>query len=124
MTKKERVLTEAMLIEEIIQFREQQKTLILATLSLDSSQECQPLASYAPFIEDEKGHFYVFLSGLASHSVNLNCHHDKQSKLSVLLIEDEQSARNLFARKRLSYSCTVSIWPREHLQWQEKIDKL
>ena len=124
MTKKERVLTQEMLIEEISQFRQQQKTLILATLSADSSPECQPLASYAPFIEDEKGCFYVFLSGLASHSVNLNCHHDKQSRLSVLLIEDEHSARNLFARKRLSYSCTVSIWPREHSLWQEKIDKL
>lgn len=123
MSKKERQLTEEMLLEEISQFRQQQKTLILASLSSGASQGLQPLASYAPFIEDEAGHLYLFLSGLASHSVNLKHHQDKQSMLSVLLIEDEQVSRNLFARKRLSYSCTVSIWPREHPQWQGKIDK-
>ena len=123
MPKQERLLTEAMLLEEISQFRQQQKTLILASQSSTASQEMQPLASYAPFIEDEAGHFYLFLSSLASHSVNLKYHQDEQSKLSVLLIEDEQLSRNLFARKRLTYSCTVSIWPREHPQWQEKIDK-
>ncbi len=123
MPKKERLLTEEMLLVEINQFRQQQKTLILASHSSGASQAMQPLASYAPFIEDEAGHFYLFLSGLASHSVNLKCHQDEQSKLSVLLIEDEQASRNIFARKRLNYSCTVSIWPREHPQWQEKIDK-
>lgn len=124
MQKKEKIITEKMILEEISKFRQQQKTLILASQSLDVSNEQQPLASYAPFVEDEAGNFYVFLSGLAQHSMNLKSHQDTQSQLSILLIEDEQSSRNLFARKRLSYSCTVSLWPREHPQWQEKIDQL
>ena len=120
MSKKENKLTEDGLREEIRLFRQQQKTLILASQSPDN----QPLASYAPFIEDDEGSFFLLLSGLASHSVNLQHHQNEQSTLSVLLIEDEQTARNLFARKRLNYSCTVSIWSREHPQWQEKITAL
>lgn len=118
MSKKE--ITEESLCEEIKLFRQQQKTLILAS----QSPENQPLASYAPFIEDNEGCFYLLLSGLASHSINLQHHQSAQSMLSVLLIEDEQTARNLFARKRLNYSCQVTVWSRKHPQWQEKITLL
>lgn len=119
-SKKEKTITEESLKEEIRLFRQQQKTLILASQSPDN----QPLASYAPFIEDDDGAFFLLLSGLASHSINLQDHQSEHSTLSVLLIEDEQTARNLFARKRLNYSCTVNIWSREHPQWQEKINTL
>lgn len=120
MSKKEKTITEENLQEEIRLFRQQKKTLILASQSPDN----QPLASYAPFIEDDEGCFYLLLSGLASHSINLQHHQSEHSTLSVLFIEDEQTARNLFARKRLNYSCTVDIWTREHPQWQEKINTL
>ncbi len=123
MPKKDKIMTQAQLIEEINKFRQQQKTMILASHSSKESKRCQPLASYAPFIEDD-GCFYLFLSGLASHSKNLEAHQDEISNVSVLLIEDEQDARNIFARKRLNYSCQVSIWPRTHPQWQERIEKL
>jgi putative heme iron utilization protein len=124
MAKKESALTEEMILNEIAEFRQQQKTLILATRSSDHSETVQPLASYAPFIEDADGNFYLFLSGLAQHSANITSHKDEHSQLSVLLIEDEQSSRNLFARKRLTYSCTVTVWPRTHPKWQTTIDKL
>ena len=123
MPKKERVLTKEMILDEISLFRQTQKTLILATQTPSDSDIQLPLASYAPFIEDSEGNFYLFLSGLAHHSVNLKHHSDTQSQFSILLIEDEQSSRNLFARKRLNYSCTVSIWSRNHPKWQEKVDK-
>ncbi|MCW8929840.1 MAG: hypothetical protein OQL19_06345 [Gammaproteobacteria bacterium] len=123
MSKKEKILTKEMIIDEIKLFRQQQKTLILATQSPVDVEPNQTLASYAPFIEDETGNFYLLLSGLASHSVNLKFHQNQESLLSILLIEDEQTSRNLFARKRLNYTCTVSIWPRDHSQWQEKIDQ-
>ena len=118
--KKENKPSKESLCEEIRCFRQQQKSLILAT----QSPQSLPLASYAPFIEDEQGNFYLLLSGLAGHSVNLQYHQQQQSTLSILLIEDEQTARNIFARKRLSYTCNVDIWSREHPQWQEKIDAL
>lgn len=111
--------TEA-IMAEIEHFRQQQKTLILAT----SSSEHQSLASYAPFIEDENGCFYLLLSGLAEHSVNLRQHQSEGRSLSVLLIQDERDSRNLFARKRLSYQCNVEIWSREHPQWPVTIERL
>jgi len=120
MAKKEKIISEEVIIEEVRLFCQQQKTLILASSSPDSAQ---PLASYAPFIKED-GCFFLFLSGLAAHSLNLKNHQAESSQLSVLLIEDEQSSRNLFARKRLNYSCTVSIWSREHPQWQKMLNKL
>ncbi len=124
MAKRDSKLTESMLLEEISQLRQQQKTLILASQSEDATQQLLPLASYAPYIEDAAGNFYLLLSGLAGHSVNLQQHHDKHSLLSILLIEDEQNSRNIFARKRLSYFCTVTIYSREHVLWPEKIAQL
>lgn len=124
MPKKEKVLTEGKIIEEIRQFCQQQKTLILATQSPLEVEPSKPLASYAPFIQDDSGNFYLFLSALANHSLNLKSHQSEKSQLSILLIEDEQTSRNLFARKRLNYSCSVSIRPREHPQWQKRIDQL
>ncbi len=119
-SKKDNKPSKESLIEEIRCFRQQQKSLILSSLSPDNT----PLASYAPFIEDEQGNFYLLLSGLASHSINLQYHQSKQLNCSILLIEDEQTARNIFARKRLSYNCQVNSWSREHPQWQEKINTL
>ena len=119
-SKSERTLSAEDLLEEIRCFRQQQKSLILASQSPDN----HPLASYAPFIEDEQGNFYLLLSGLAGHSLNLQQHEKQQSTVSILLIEDEKTARNIFARKRLSYTCRVTSWSREHPLWQEKIDLL
>lgn len=106
--------------KEINDFRQRQKTIQLASCAINN----EPLASYAPFVEDEEGNFYLLLSGLASHSANLQRHQAEQSRISVLLIEDEQTARNVFARKRLTYQCNVSVWSREHPQWQFIIDSL
>ena len=117
MPRQAKILTEDDVLKEIQLFRQQQKTLMLASLS----ENKQPLASYAPFIEDNEGRFFLLLSGLAVHSANLQIHQQQHSTLSVMLIEDEQAARNIFARKRLTYSCSVSIWPRDHPQWQETI---
>ena len=117
MSKK--IVTQAELCKEI-KFFSQQQTLILAS----QSEENEPLASYAPFIENEESCFFLLLSNLAGHSANLHSHQEQQSLVSVLLIEDEQSARNIFARRRLSYSCRVNIWSRKHPQWQQTINTL
>lgn len=114
-----KILSQTELYNEIKSFRQQQ-TLILAS----HSEENEPLASYAPFIEDETGCFFLLLSDLAHHSANLRHHKQQQDCVSVLLIEDEQNARNLFARKRLNYSCQVNIVSREQPQWQQKITML
>jgi hypothetical protein len=78
--------------EEFEELRESLKTLQLATLDNDS----QPLASYAPYVRFQQ-RYYLYLSELAKHTVNLIAN----GSVSLLLIESEESCRNLFARRRI-----------------------
>ncbi len=73
------------------------RSLLLSTVGAGQIPEI----SYAPFIEDQRGNFWIFISELASHTANLQCRPD----CSVLFIRDEQQTRNLFARERLSWRC-------------------
>jgi putative heme iron utilization protein len=108
-------VTSAQCVQEIRQFKQQQKSLLLASQSANG----ESLASYAPFIESDDGIFYLLLSDLAQHSVNLKCHLKESRDVSILLIEDESLSRNYFARKRLSYSCSVSMLLRTEPAWAD-----
>jgi len=59
--------------------------------------------SYAPFIT-HGNNFYVYVSGLAEHSHTL-----QNGSASLFFIEDEQQAKTIFARTRLTIDCTVAI---------------
>ncbi|PIT20777.1 HugZ family pyridoxamine 5'-phosphate oxidase [Snodgrassella communis] len=78
---------------------QQLDSLVLATVGQDGV----PLASYAPFAEHD-GCLYVLLSGLSLHTQNLQ----RQQQANVMLIEDEASVRNIFARARLNYMVSVT----------------
>lgn len=78
--------------------RDQARSLIMATVD----EKSIPRASYAPFVR-ESGCFYVYLSRLSEHTRELI----DNPIVSVLLIEDEAAASQIFARKRLTYSCTA-----------------
>ena len=78
---------------EIREFRDGCRTLQLATVD----SEGNPNASYAPFVLQEDG-YYVLISEIARHARNLQ----QVPKVSLMLIEDETGARELFARKRLT----------------------
>ena len=88
-------------------FCKTRKTLHLATVGIDGT----PTASYAPFIHSDA--LYIYISALSRHTKDL---HDTK-KASVLLIEDETSAENLFARKRITFSCNVGVVERETSLW-------
>ena len=79
-----------------------------------------PQIGYAPFSEDEKRHFFVYLSDLASHTTALR----ESQKASVLLIEDEAHAREIFARKRIIFQCSVHQVPRESNLWLSRMENL
>ncbi|EAQ98886.1 pyridoxamine 5'-phosphate oxidase family protein [Congregibacter litoralis] len=82
------------LAEEVLGFIGQRKTLQLATLGEDGV----PYASYAPFaVADDR--LYVVLSDIAVHGLNLLAN----PRASVLIIEDEDSAEEYFARVRVNY---------------------
>jgi putative heme iron utilization protein len=80
-------------------------SVLLATVN----QEGVPEASYAPYVLDEHGSYYVFVSNLARHTRDFR----ETGHVSLQFIENEDSAGNLFARRRLTLLCDVAVIPRE-----------
>ncbi|MGF1863953.1 heme utilization protein HutZ [Enterovibrio norvegicus] len=98
---------------EIQEFRDVRKTLQLGTVDKDG----KPHTSYAPFAFSEQG-YYILVSDLATHGQNL-----KHSKaVSIMMIEDENEARSIFARRRLSFDTNAELIERESALWQQGID--
>ncbi len=95
--------------ESVRAFRGSFRSLLLAT----SSAEAVPEASYAPFVMDDEGRFYVLVSELARHTSNLLVN----PFASLLLVEEESGSRNVFARKRLSYVCRAQSVSRQSTEW-------
>lgn len=75
-----------------------QKTLLLSSRSPEGVVDI----SYAPYLlEDSK--YYIYVSELARHTQNLLA----VPQASILFIEPEDAANNLFARQRLTFNCQV-----------------
>lgn len=105
----------ARLSQEVLDFIETRKTLQLASLT----EEGAPFASYAPFAIGENC-LYVLLSDLAVHAVNLKAN----PKASVLIIEDEDTAGELFARVRVNYSIEAECIRHNTEAWDRGISAL
>ncbi|MGF1457800.1 MAG: HugZ family protein [Leptolyngbyaceae cyanobacterium] len=98
-----------------VDFPNQVQSLMLSTVT----PEGQPQASYTPFVIDGDRNIYIFVSGLSSHTSNLQ----KIPKAGVLFIEDEVQAPQIFARRRLMYDCQVKLIDRHAPQWASLADK-
>ncbi|KGY08354.1 MULTISPECIES: heme utilization protein HutZ [Vibrio] len=94
---------------EIKTFRQQRKTVQIATVD----EQGRPNVSYAPYVQNKDG-FFVLISKIARHANNLLVN----PAASIMLIEDEDNAKHLFARKRLTFDSTATIVERESEQWQ------
>lgn len=100
---------------EVEEFRQQQKTLQLATIT----PEGVPHVSYSPFVFLPGG-YYILISDVAQHGQNL-----KQSRdVSIMMIEDEQQAKSIYARKRLSFDTQANLIERDSQEWQQGISAL
>ncbi|MBI2637782.1 MAG: pyridoxamine 5'-phosphate oxidase family protein [Candidatus Sungbacteria bacterium] len=88
-------------------FMAYRKTLVLGTVGADGT----PTASYAPFVQ--QNNFYIYTSALSRHTSDLQ----EIPKASILFIEDEAGVSNLFARKRITFSCDVEVIPRWCDEW-------
>ena len=97
---------------EVQAFIDSRRSLMLSTLT----PEGEPYASYAPFTFVD-GQIYVLLSEIAIHAVNLQIN----KVASVLIIEDEDSADELFARRRVSYSVKAELIDTETEAWKHGI---
>lgn len=96
---------------ELKSFRRSFESLLLATADVSG----KPDASYAVYIEGDEACFYVYLSGLAAHAKNLI----ERPIASVLFIEDESRATQVFARKRLSFECSADMLERDSPEWNK-----
>ena len=67
-----------------------------------------PFSSYAPFYYDGE-QVYIFISNIATHAKNIQA----TPQASALFIEDENTSKNIFARKRISLQCDVTSVSRE-----------
>lgn len=100
---------------ECREFATQFQSLQLATVS----PEGVPEASYAPYIKIGRD-FYVYVSELSRHTANLT----NNPRASVLFIENENEAKHLFARRRLTYQCTCEEVLRDSDGFEPTLDLL
>jgi hypothetical protein len=103
------------IFQEAQALRGQLRSVVLATVDQDGLPE----ASYAPYVSDAQGHIHVFVSALARHTQNLLA----GRPASLLFIEDEGSAGNPFARRRLVLKCSVTPVARAHPEWDAILDR-
>lgn len=100
---------------EIKEFRQERRTLQLATID----EEGRPNVSYAPFVQNQKGYF-VLISDIARHARNLKAN----PQVSLMMIEDEERSKQLYARKRLTFDAQASVVARETELWTQVIGQM
>ncbi|BDA69507.1 pyridoxamine 5'-phosphate oxidase-related, FMN-binding [Rivularia sp. IAM M-261] len=94
-------------------FTDQFQSAVICTVSQDGL----PNASYAPFVMDDRKNIYIYVSGLSTHTQNLNV----KPLASVLFIEDESKTQQMFARRRLSYDCTATLVNSSTATWIQTV---
>lgn len=103
------------LSHEVLDFIQSRKSLHLASLGSDGA----PFASYAPFAVGEDC-LYVLLSEIATHGTNLQ----QDSRASVLVVEDEDPAGELFARIRINYTMEAQLLEHKSDDWKVALECL
>ena len=93
-----------------------QQTLILATVSINNL----PQISYAPYVRDQDGAFFIYVSELAQHTENLL----KNQRTSVLFIRPESESNNLFARERVVFNCCVEEIKRDDENFESQLQAM
>lgn len=107
--------TTATVVDEARAFVTGFRTLLLASVSSAG----QPDASYAPYVRAGDEAFYVFVSELSRHTGNL----EATRAVSVLFIEAEEMAQQIFARRRASFDCTVERVARDDTRYEPVLDE-
>lgn len=76
------------------------RSLQLSTVGVDGMPHC----GYTPYLHRAPGNFYIFVSQLAAHTRHLLAN----GKVAIMIIADEQSTSQIFARTRVHYSCEAT----------------
>lgn len=93
-----------------------QQTLLLST----ASAKAVPDLSYAPFVRDLAGLFYIYVSDMACHTGNLLIN----PQASIMFIRPESQSGNLFARERAIFSCSVKEISRDSEIYMEQMQAM
>lgn len=102
-------------LKDFESFIAQQQTVILGTLSPTNRAE----ASYAPYVKINENYF-IYVSELAKHTTNLI----ENADVSLLFIESEQEAKNIYARKRATLESSSVELERNGAEWLSVMDAL
>ncbi|HHF3106315.1 TPA: heme utilization protein HutZ [Vibrio diabolicus] len=100
---------------EIKEFRQERRTLQLATVDAEG----RPNVSYAPYVQNQEGYF-VLISKIARHARNLL----ENPNVSLMMIEDEESSKQLFVRKRLTFDAVANVVERDTEMWQQVVGQM
>ncbi|MGR5057512.1 heme utilization protein HutZ [Vibrio rotiferianus] len=100
---------------EIKEFRQERRTIQLATVDAEG----RPNVSYAPYVQNQAGYF-VLISQIARHARNLL----ENPNVSLMMIEDEDSSKQLFARKRLTFDAVATVVERDTEMWQQVVGQM
>lgn len=98
---------------EIKEFKAGKKTLLLATVDANG----KPNVSYAPFVSTEDG-YYVLISEIARHTQNVLAN----PSVSLMMIEDEITAKTIYARTRLTFDAHAVVVARDTEKWLKIMD--
>lgn len=75
---------------------DRKKTLMISSLDIHG----EPSISYSTYVL-EKDKIYIYISKTAPHYENI----EKNKKIDVMILDDENESASLFARKRVSFKC-------------------
>ncbi len=98
------------MLRKIVDFRDGRQSVLMATVNTKGAPE----ASVVPFVPDDAGYIYIYVSALSRHTSNLS----ETGTASLLFVEDEQNTSNMFARRRLHYSCVCDTVKKDSQQWR------
>lgn len=86
---------------------EDMRSLQLSTVGPDGIPHC----GYTPYLHQAPNSFYIFVSQLAAHTRHLL----ENETVAIMIIADEQSSSEIFARARVNYLCNANrIAPESH----------
>ena len=81
-----------------------------------SNASGEPDVSYSPVIYHDS-RFYILISQLSSHTGYLY----QRPTAALLFIEDERDSEQIYARRRLSFSCSAQPCKRDDQTWRTLI---
>ena len=79
------------------------RSLQLSTVGPDGIPHC----GYTPYLHRAPNNFYIFVSQLAAHTRHLLAN----VTVAIMIIADEQSTAQIFARTRINYLCDAKQIP-------------